>query len=49
LPKTAAAKAANYTLGLWNKFTRFLEYPELELSNKLAENSMPPLAVGRRN
>jgi transposase len=29
--------------------TRFLEYPELELSNNLAENSMRPIAVGRQN
>jgi transposase len=49
LPKSAAGKAANYTLALWNKLTRFLEYPELELSNNLAENSMRPIAVGRRN
>src|SRR5437667_9227948 len=31
------------------KLTRFLEYPELELSNNLAENSMRPVALGRRN
>jgi Transposase IS66 family len=29
--------------------TRFLEYPELELSNNLAENSMRPVALGRKN
>jgi len=45
----ALAKACNYTLALWDKFTRFLEYPELELSNNLAENSMRPVALGRRN
>jgi len=45
----ALAKACNYTLTLWNKLTRFLEYPELELSNNLAENSMRPVALGRRN
>jgi hypothetical protein len=28
---------------------RFLDYPELELSNNLAENSMRPVATGRRN
>ena len=28
---------------------RFLEYPELELSNNLAENSMRPVALGRNN
>ena len=27
----------------------FLEYPELELSNNPAENSMRPVAVGRKN
>ena len=33
----------------WEKLNRFLEYPELELSNNLAENSMRPVAIGRRN
>jgi len=36
-------------LTLWQKLTRFLEYPELELSNNLAGNSMRPVALGRRN
>ena len=49
LPKSAVGKAANYTLALWSKLTRFLQYPELELSNNLAENSMRPIAVGRKN
>jgi transposase len=49
LPAGALSKAAQYTLGLWNKLTRFLEHPELELSNNLAENSMRPVAVGRKN
>ncbi len=49
LPASALAKAANYTLSLWPKLTRFLEYPELELSNNLAENSMRPVAIGRKN
>ena len=49
LPAGALAKACNYTLTLWEKLTRFLEYPELELSNNLAENSMRPVALGRRN
>jgi transposase len=47
LPASALGKAANYTLSLWRKLTRFLEYPELELSNNLAENSMRPVALGR--
>jgi transposase len=49
LPSSALAKACQYTLTLWPKLTRFLEYPELELSNNLAENSMRPVAVGRKN
>ena len=49
LPGGALAKACNYTLTLWDKLTRFLEYPELELSNNLAENSMRPVALGRNN
>jgi transposase len=49
LPGGALAKACNYTLTLWDKLTRFLEYPELELSTNLAENSMRPIALGRKN
>jgi hypothetical protein len=49
LPKSAAGQAANYTLSLWTKLTLFLQYPELELSTNLAENSMRPIAIGRRN
>ena len=49
LPSSAAGKAARYALALWDKLTRFLEYPELELSTNLAENSMRPVAIGRKN
>lgn len=38
-----------YTLTLWGKLTHFLEYGELELGNNLAENSMRPVALGRKN
>jgi len=49
LPKSALAKACNYTLTLWSRLTRFLDYPVLELSNNLAENAIRPIALGRRN
>jgi len=49
LPASALGKAISYTLSLWDKLTRFLEYPEIELSNNLAENSMRPVALGRKN
>ena len=49
LPASALGKAISYTLSLWYKLTRFLEHPELELSNNLAENSMRPITLGRKN
>jgi hypothetical protein len=49
LPKSAAGEACSYTLGLWKKLTCFLDHPQLELSNNLAENSMRPVATGRKN
>jgi len=49
LPSSTLGKAATYTLALWRKLTRFLDCPELELSNNLAENSMRPVALGRKN
>jgi hypothetical protein len=49
LHASALSKACQYALTLWRKLTRFLEYPELELSNNLAENSMRPVALGRKN
>jgi len=49
LPASALGKAARYTLALWPKLVRFLDYPEIELSNNLAENSMRPLVLGRKN
>ena len=49
LPASALGKAVSYTLSLWEKLTRFLEHPELELSNNWAENSMRPVVLGRKN
>jgi transposase len=49
LPKSSAGQACNYTLGIWKRLIRFLDYPELELSNNIAENSMRPIALGRSN
>src|SRR5450755_3745 len=46
---SALSKACQYALALWKKLTRFLEYPELELSTNLSENSMRPVALGRKN
>jgi transposase len=49
LPASALGKAVNYTLSLWHKLILFLDYPVLELSTNIAENSMRPVVVGRKN
>jgi len=49
LPKSAAGQAISYTLNRWEKLTRFIEHPVIELSTNWAENSMRPIAIGRRN
>ena len=49
LKKSIAGQAIDYTLKRWEKLTCFLEYPVIELSTNWAENSMRPIAIGRRN
>ena len=49
LPGGALEGACEYALGIWPRLICFLEYPELELSNNLAENSMRPVVLGRKN
>ncbi len=49
LPASKLGKAVAYALGLWPRLKIFLEYPEVELSNNLAENSMRGVAIGRKN
>lgn len=49
LPKSAAGKAISYTLKRWKKLNHFLEYSVIELSTNWTENSMRPIALGRRN
>jgi transposase len=49
LPKSALGQAVIYTLNQWKKLRRCFDYAEVELSNNLAENSMRPVALGRKN
>jgi len=49
LPQSALGRAVAYTLNMWAKLERCFEYDEVELSNNLAENSMRPVALGRKN
>jgi transposase len=49
LPKSIAGNAISYTLTRWEKLTRFMEHPVIELSTNWAENSMRTIAIGRKN
>jgi transposase len=49
LPKSALGQAVTYTLNMWPKLRRCFDSVEVELSNNLAENSMRPIALGRKN
>ena len=42
LPSGALSNACQYALALWKKLTRFLEYPESELSSR------PAVFLGRK-
>jgi len=49
LPQSIAGKAINYTLNRWVELTQFMNHPVIELSTNWAENSMRPIAIGRKN
>ncbi len=49
LPKSPWAKATQYTLGRWQRLTRYLDEGRVELDNNLVENAIRPLAIGRKN
>lgn len=49
LPQSALGQAVSYTLNQWDKLRRIFDLGEVELSNNLAENSMRPIALGRKN
>ncbi len=49
LPKSTLGQAVTYTLNQWPKLRRCFDHAEVELSNNLAENSMRPVALGRKN
>jgi hypothetical protein len=49
LPKSAIGIAISYTLGLWNRLIRYLDDGRYEIDNNLVENSIRPVALGRKN
>ena len=49
LPKSPTGKAVAYSLNLWKRLSVFLDKPEILIDNNLIENSIRPLALGRKN
>lgn len=49
LPKSAIGLAINYTLNLWPRLIRYVEDGRFHIDNNLIENSIRPVAIGRKN
>jgi transposase len=49
LPKSPLGKAINYTLNLWDGLEVYLEKAYLQIDNNPIENSIRPVAIGRKN
>ncbi len=48
-PKSAIGKAISYTLSLWTRLKRYVEDGRFRIDNNLIENSIRPVALGRKN
>lgn len=49
LPKSSIGKAIAYTLKIWKNLERYVDDGRFEIDNNLIENSIRPLALGRKN
>jgi len=49
LPKSAIGGAIAYTLNLWPRLIRYTQDGRYEIDNNLVENSIRPVALGRKN
>jgi transposase len=49
LPKSAIGKAIAYTMSLWHRLIRYVDDGKYEIDNNLVENSIRPVALGRKN
>lgn len=47
--KSTAAKAIQYSLGLWPALTRYCEDGRIEIDNNAAERALRTVAIGRKN
>jgi hypothetical protein len=48
-PNTATAKAVDYSLKRWAALTRYAESGDLPIDNNPVENSIRPIALGKKN
>ena len=49
LPKSAIGKALAYSIERWDKLCRYTEHGMLNIDNNPVENSIRPVAIGRKN
>ncbi len=49
LPKSAIAQAIGYALKLWPRLIRYTQNGAWQIDNNLVENSIRPVALGRKN
>ena len=49
LPQSAIGQAIAYTLKLWPRLARYVEDGRFQIDNNLIENSIRPVALGRKN
>ena len=49
LPKSLIGKAIAYTLNLWDNLKRYVNDGRVEIDNNMVENTIRPLALGRKN
>ena len=49
LPKSEIGKAIGYTLGQWSKLEKYISDGRFEIDNNLIENTIRPVALGRKN
>jgi transposase len=49
LPSSPLGKAIGYTLKRWKKLCIYIQGGELQIDNNLVENSIRPVALGRKN
>jgi transposase len=48
-PTTSLGDAVSYALNHWSALERYVQHGEAEIDNNLLENSMRPVALGRKN